>query len=192
MAKLYFRYGSMGASKSTNCIMVAYNYKERGQNVVIFKSAVDTRSHTGFIESRTGMKWPCVDFTADYRFSIESVKASAGMDRISCILIDEAQFLTEEQVLQLSDIVDYAGIPVICYGLRTDFRCEFFPGSSALMRYADELEEIPTICWCGRKARLIARIAGGKMVKTGTQIQIGGNESYISLCRRHWKEEKLG
>ncbi len=191
MAKLYFRYGSMGASKTTNCIMVAYNYQERGQNVLIYKSAIDTRSHTGYIESRTGMKWPCIDFNSEYIFDISLIKKTANLDKISCILIDEAQFLTEQQVIQLCGIVDNAGIPIICYGLRTDFQCNFFPGSAALMRYADELEEIPTVCWCGRKARMIARISDGKVIKTGTQIQIGGNESYLSLCRKHWQEEKL-
>ena len=185
MSKLYFRYGAMGASKTANCIMVAYNYMERGQNVLIFKSNMDTRSGNLIIKSRANLEMKCIDTDENYDFR------DADLSNLHCILIDEAQFLTNKQVIQLTEIADKQGIPVICYGLRTDFQGEFFEGSAALMRLADSIEEIKTVCWCGKKAIMNARVHNGNVVYFGEQIQIGGNESYISLCRKHWKENKL-
>jgi len=185
MSKIYFRYGAMGASKTANCIMVAYNYMERGQNVLIFKSSMDTRSGDLILKSRANLEMKCTDIGEDFDFR------DADLADIHCILIDEAQFLTSRQVVQLTEIADKLRIPVICYGLRTDFRGEFFEGSAALMRLADSIEEIKTVCWCGKKAIMNARISNGNVVYLGDQIQIGGNESYVSLCRRHWKENKL-
>lgn len=185
MSKIYFRYGAMGASKTANCIMVAYNYMERGQNVLIFKSNLDTRSGSLILKSRAKLEIHCVDIDEKFDFR------EADLSNIHCVLIDEAQFLTNRQVVQLTEVADKMRIPVICYGLRTDFRGEFFEGSAALMRLADSIEEIKTVCWCGRKAIMNARILNGNVVYLGDQIQIGGNESYVSLCRRHWKENKL-
>ena len=182
MAKLYFRYGAMGSSKTANAIMVQYNYHERGQNALMVKPRLDNRDGERIVGSRSGLSAPCI-----YMEELETVDLSA----YNCIIVDEAQFLRKEQVAQLVQIVDEMNIPVICYGLRADFRGELFEGSTWLMAWADTIEEIKTVCWCGRKATCNARVVDGKVAREGEQIVLGGNESYVALCRRHWKTGEL-
>ena len=182
MAKLYFRYGAMGSSKTANAIMVQYNYHERGQNALMVKPRLDNRDGERIVGSRSGLSAPCI-----YMEELENVDLSA----YNCIIVDEAQFLKKAQVAQLVQIVDEMNIPVICYGLRADFRGELFEGSTWLMAWADTIEEIKTVCWCGRKATCNARVVDGKVAREGEQIVLGGNESYVALCRRHWKTGEL-
>ena len=183
MAKLYFRYGAMGSSKTANAIMVQYNYEERGQKVLMLKPKLENRDGATIVRSRCGLEAQC-------RFVEELGEIS--LDGIECVIVDESHFLTAEQVKQLVDIVDERDIPVICYGLRSDFRGELFEGSRELLRWADTIEEIKTICWCGRKATFNARVQNGHIVREGEQIMMGGNSAYVSLCRRHWREGNLG
>ncbi|MCR5746197.1 MAG: thymidine kinase [Lachnospiraceae bacterium] len=187
MAKLYFRYGAMGSSKTANALMVRYNYEEKGKNAIILKPTLDSRDGDKVVRSRMGLEYPC-EFVEEFLAKTEDKKDWSDID---AIIVDEAQFLTKEQVERFSDIVDYGKVPVICYGLRTDFSSSLFPGSLRLMELADKIEEIPTVCWCGKRAHFNARIADGKIVREGEQVFIGANESYISLCRRHFKEGKL-
>jgi len=183
MAKLYFRYGAMGSSKTANAVMVQYNYRERGQQVLMLKPKLENRDGATVVRSRCGL-------VAECRFVEDLPEISlAGVD---CVIVDEAHFLTRAQVRSLVDIVDDYNIPVICYGLRTDFRGELFEGSRELLCWADTIEEIKTVCWCGKKATFNARIHDGKIVREGEQIMLGGNSTYISLCRRHWKSGELG
>ena len=182
MAKLYFRYGAMGSSKTANAIMVQYNYHERGQNALMIKPCLDNRDGERIVGSRSGLSAPCI-----YMEEIDSVDLSA----YNCVIVDEAQFLKKAQVQKLVDIVDNMNIPVICYGLRADFRGELFEGSTWLMAWADTIEEIKTVCWCGRKAICNARVIDGKVAREGEQIVLGGNESYVALCRRHWTSGEL-
>ncbi|HNW16582.1 MAG TPA: thymidine kinase [bacterium] len=190
MAKLYFRYGAMGASKTSNALMVEYNYRERGQNAVILKPSIDTRDGVSVIKSRLGIgKEAILVFPETDVFKLIEKMDSSG--KIHCVIIDEAQFLSGSQVSQLCRIVDELNIPVIAYGLRADFAGNLFPGSERLLAMADTIEEIKTVCWCSKKATMNARIVNGKVVKEGEQIVIGGNESYIALCRKHWAEGKL-
>ena len=192
MSKLYFRYGAMGASKTANALMVAHNYYEKNMKCIVFKPSIDTRSHKDMIESRIGLKQPCVTLYTEDGVLQTLINHTIGNPlNLDCIIVDEAQFLTREQVVELSEMVDNYGIPVICYGLRADFKGELFPGSQALLEFADTIEEIKTVCWCGRKAIMNARIVDGKVVYTGDQVYIGGNESYVSLCRKHWREGRL-
>ena len=183
MAKLYFRYGAMGSSKTANAIMVQYNYQERGQKVLMVKPQLDNRDGARTVLSRCGLKTECV--------FMEEVPAMdvRGYD---CVIVDEAQFLTKAQVAHLVKIVDEYNIPVICYGLRTDFQGNFFEGSLWLMAWADTIEEVKTICWCGKKAICNARVMNGKVIKEGDQILLGGNSQYVSLCRKHWEHGQLG
>ena len=183
MAKLYFRYGAMGSSKTANAIMVQYNYRERHQRVLMVKPALENRDGERTILSRSGLRTECV--------FMEEV---AGMDLsgYDCVIVDEAQFLTKQQVEQLVHIVDDLNIPVIAYGLRADFKGNFFEGSQWLMAWADTIEEVKTICWCGKKATCNARVIDGKVAREGEQIVLGGNESYVSLCRKHWMRGELG
>ena len=181
MSKLYFRYGAMGSSKTANALMVWYNYSERGQKALLVKPKLDNRDGERIIASRAGLSEPCV-----FMEELPSLDLSG----VACVIVDEAQFLSKLQVQQLVDIVDQKNIPVICYGLRADFQGNLFEGSHWLLAWADTIEEIKTVCWCGRKATYNARICDGKVVKTGTQIFLGGNESYIALCRKHWAEGK--
>lgn len=183
MAKLYFRYGAMGSSKTANAVMVQYNYQERGRKVLMLKPKLENRDGATIVRSRCGLEAQC-------RFVEELGEIS--LDGIECVIVDESHFLTAEQVKQLVDIVDERDIPVICYGLRSDFRGELFEGSRELLRWADTIEEIKTICWCGRKATFNARVQDGHMVREGEQIMMGGNSAYVSLCRRHWREGNLG
>ena len=183
MAKLYFRYGAMGSSKTANAVMVQYNYRERGQQVLMLKPKLENRDGATIVRSRCGLEAQC-------RF-VEELPGLC-LDGISCVIVDEAHFLTGAQVRMLVDIVDERDIPVICYGLRTDFRGELFEGSRELLCWADTIEEIKTVCWCGRKATFNARVQDGRIVREGEQILLGGNSQYISLCRRHWKSGELG
>lgn len=187
MSKLYFRYGAMGSSKTANALMVRYNYEEKGKKAVLLKPSLDKRDGERVVRSRMGLEAPCL-FVEEF---LEDTKDKKDWSDIDAIIVDEAQFLTKEQVERLSDIVDYDGVPVICYGLRTDFSSTVFPGALRLMELADKIEEIPTVCWCGKRAHFNARIADGKIVREGEQVFLGANESYISLCRKHFKEGRL-
>lgn len=182
MAKLYFRYGAMGSSKTANAIMVQYNYHERGQNALMLKPRLDNRDGERIVGSRSGLSAPC-----RYVEELDEIDLSA----YDCIIVDECQFLKKAQVQRLVDIVDHLNIPVICYGLRADFQGNLFEGSAWLMAWADTIEEIKTVCWCGRKATFNARVSDGRVVKSGEQILLGGNESYVALCRRHWATGEL-
>ncbi|MEM9670336.1 MAG: thymidine kinase [Pseudomonadota bacterium] len=192
MAKLYFNYSAMNAGKSAILLQAAYNYRERGMNVLLLRPTIDYRGPVGEITSRIGLSAP-----ADMVPPDKDLKAHiAGQHKdapLACVLVDEAQFLTEDQAWQLASVADEMSIPVLCYGIRTDFSGALFPGSAALLAMADSLREIRTICWCGRKATMTARIGeDGKVVSEGDQVKIGGNESYVSLCRRHWASSDLG
>ncbi len=182
MAKLYFRYGSMGSSKTANALMVKHNYEEKEQKVCLIKPELDTRDIENLVKSRIGIKSEsCV------LLKNQSVIEIVLYIKPDCVIIDEAQFLSRDQVLGLCDIVDIHNIPVICYGLRADFAGQLFSGSEALFALADSIEEIKTICFCGKKAIMNMRLNNGVPVFKGEQVQIGGNESYVSVCRNHWK-----
>lgn len=185
MAKLYFRYGAMGSGKTIDLLKVAYNYEERGQKVLIFTSSIDNRYGIGKITTRVGLQREAIAINRD--FDIYKYMKDINQ-KIDCVLVDEANFLTEKQVYQLSDVVDFLNIPVICYGLRSDFRLKFFEGSHPLMEIADKIEEIKTICECGAKATVNMRFVDGKAVTTGDQVFIGGNESYKAVCRKCYKK----
>ena len=182
MAKLYFRYGAMGSSKTANAIMVQYNYHERGQNALMLKPRLDSRDGSGVVGSRSGLTAPCAYVEDLDKFDLSIY---------DCIIVDECQFLKKEQVQQLVDIVDNLNIPVICYGLRADFQGNLFEGSTWLMAWADTIEEIKTVCWCGRKATFNTRVLNGRVVKEGEQIMLGGDEAYVALCRKHWAMGEL-
>lgn len=191
MAKLYFSYSSMNAGKSTILLQAAYNYRERGMATLLLTAAIDDRAGRGRIASRIGLAAEADLFEAstDLAAHIADRHATAPVD---CVFVDEAQFLTEEQVWQLARVADDMGIPVMCYGLRTDFQGRLFPGSAALLALADTLREVKTICWCGRKATMVARLDGsGRIVEQGEQVVIGGEDRYVSLCRRHWSRRQL-
>ena len=182
MAKLYFRYGAMGSSKTANAIMVRHNYLERGQRVLMLKPRLDNRDGETMIASRSGLRCEC-HFIEDLdRFNVRDY---------DCLIVDEAQFLTRAQVERLVRVVDIDNVPVIAYGLRCDFRNELFEGSQWLLAWADTIGEVKTICWCGKKAVCNARVVDGKVAREGEQIVLGGSESYVSLCRRHWTQGKL-
>jgi thymidine kinase len=194
MAKLYFRYGAMGSGKTIDLLKVSFNYKERGQKTLILTSSIDNRYGIGKIKSRIGIEEPAICISnADSILTIFKLNCidENNSININCILVDEVQFFNEKQILELSDIVDNYNIPVIAYGLKSDFKQELFPGSKALLSICDVIENIPAICWCGKKATVNARILDNKIVYDGNQILVGGNEQYISLCRKHWKEGKI-
>ena len=187
MAQLYFKYGAMGASKTANALMTRFNYEERGQQTLMVKPRLATRDGDHMVASRIGLSYPCVYFDELKQMSIMELQQNA------CIIVDEAQFLTREEVMHLVYLVDDLEIPVICYGLRADFKGELFPGSEALLVLADKLEEIKTICWCGRKATFNARFdSTGNVLKEGEQVVLGANDQYIGLCRKHWRSGDLG
>ncbi|MCX2721658.1 thymidine kinase [Roseibium salinum] len=192
MAKLYFNYSSMNAGKSTVLLQAAYNYKERGMNALLLIAAFDDRGGKGRIASRIGLSADADIFAAQDDI-YEHVRGSHHSKPVDAVFVDEAQFLTESQVWQLAKVADQLRIPVMCFGLRTDFQGKLFPGSAALLALADNLKEIKTICWCGRKATMVARLdAEGRIVEEGDQVVIGGNERYVPLCRKHWTHGKLG
>lgn len=187
MAKLYFYYASMNAGKSTNLLQADFNYRERGMATMLWTAALDTRSE-GMIRSRIGLEADANRFTPGTDLWAE-VNARHAATPLACVLIDEAQFLTARQVWQCARLADEAGIPVLCYGLRTDFRGDLFPGSAVLLGIADSLIEMKGVCHCGRKATMNLRVtAGGDAVKAGQQTEVGGNERYVALCRRHFSE----
>lgn len=192
MAKLYFYYSAMNAGKSTVLLQSAYNYNERGMETLLYKPIIDNRYDKHKIHSRIGLNADAFPF--DVRFNIyEHAKIQKAQNpKLTCIFVDEAQFLSKEQVIQLTEIVDRLDLPVLAYGLRSDFLGEPFEGSKYLLVLADNLIEIKTICHCGRKAIMNARIDdAGRFIRSGEQVQIGGNESYISLCRKHfWERER--
>ena len=196
MAKLYFRYGAIGSSKSANILMVRYNYEERGQYAILLKPRTDDRDGEHKIQSRIGLSAPA-EYVDDFLKEISKLWNGKETEylyhgkKVNAILVDEAQFLSPEEVDALSDIVDFYEIPVLCYGLRTDFLNHLFPGSRRLMEIADVIEEVPTVCWCGKRAQCNTRYSNGKIVREGAQIMLGSNESYVALCRKHYKEGKL-
>ena len=186
MAKLYFYYASMNAGKSTNLLQADFNYRERGMNTVLFTAGIDTRSGTGQIGSRIGLDRPAIAFDADSDLAA-IVMATDGP--IACVLVDEAQFLSAAQVDQLAMLADKQRIPVLAYGLRTDFRGDLFPGSARLLAIADSLVELKSVCECGRKATMNLRVdANGDAVAEGAQTEIGGEDRYVALCRKHFME----
>jgi len=188
MAKLYFHYSTMNAGKSTLLLQASHNYVERGMNTYLLTAKLDVRAGSGRIESRIGIGKDADTFTPDSDlFAMIAKKLEAG--KVACVFIDESQFLSKEQVWQLARAVDDLGVPVMCYGLRVDFRGELFPGSAGLLALADEMREARTICHCGKKATMVVRSdEDGNVLRDGAQVQIGGNETYVSLCRRHWRE----
>lgn len=188
MAKLYFNYSSMNAGKSTMLLQASYNYRERGMKTVIFTAAFDDRAGVGKVASRIGLSDAAQTFD-DSTDIFSAVQTMHQAEPIACVFVDEANFLSKHHVWQLAKIVDELSIPVMTYGLRTDFQGKLFPGSQELLALADELREIRTICKCGRKATMVARYGtDGKVVTEGAQIDVGGNEKYVSYCRRHWLE----
>ena len=190
MAKLYFYYSSMNAGKSTTLLQADFNYRERGMATMVWTAALDDRYGQGYVTSRIGLQ------TEAHKFSPETdlrhdILSEHERNHLACVLIDEAQFLSREQVLQLARIADESGIPVLCYGLRTDFAAELFPGSAALLGIADALVELKAVCHCGRKSTMNLRVdAGGHAVIDGNQTEIGGNDRYVSMCRRHFMEAR--
>lgn len=189
MAKLYFHYSTMNAGKSTILLQAAYNYSERGMVPYLLTAKLDNRAGEGLIKSRIGIGQEAEIFSNQDNL-FDKLKDHKNKHEVDCIFIDEAQFLTKNQVWQLARVVDDLHLPVMCFGLRVDFRGELFPGSATLLALSDEMREIRTICHCGKKAIMVVRKdATGKAIKSGEQIQIGGNETYQSLCRRHWRDE---
>lgn len=187
MAKLYFYYASMNAGKSTNLLQADFNYRERGMETMLWTAALDTRS-AGMIRSRIGLEADANRYTPGTDLWTETLRRHDG-GNLACVLIDEAQFLTAKQVWQCARLADEAGIPVLCYGLRTDFRGDLFPGSAVLLGIADSLVELKGVCHCGRKATMNMRVGeDGLAVKAGAQTEVGGNERYVALCRRHFSE----
>jgi thymidine kinase len=189
MAKLYFYYSSMNAGKSTNLLQSSYNYRERGMNTLVLAPHLDDRYGAGRVTSRIGIEAEAKTFATDT--DLYAMIAEASNDEpLHCVLIDEAQFLTRDQVFQLSDVTDLLNIPVLAYGLRTDFQGEPFEGSKYLLAWSDTLKELKAICHCGTKATMVLRMdADGHAVTEGSQVEIGGNDRYVSMCRKHFKEK---
>ncbi|MEL7099312.1 MAG: thymidine kinase [Pseudomonadota bacterium] len=188
MAKLYFHYSTMNAGKSTVLLQAAHNYRERGMAPYLITARFDDRAGSGRIASRIGIGDDADTFGSNEDL-FAKLETRLAQGPVACVFIDEAQFLSRDQVWQLARAVDDLGVPVMCYGLRVDFRGELFPGSATLLALADEMREVRTICWCGKKATMVVRQdADGNVISDGAQVQIGGNETYVSLCRRHWRE----
>ncbi|MEL6463859.1 MAG: thymidine kinase [Pseudomonadota bacterium] len=188
MAKLYFHYSTMNAGKSTVLLQAAHNYRERGMMPYLLTASFDDRAGMGRIASRIGIGADADTFTRDDDL-FARLAARQADGPVACVFVDEAQFLTDTQVWQLARAVDDLALPVMCYGLRVDFRGELFPGSATLLALADEMREVRTICHCGKKATMVIRQdADGNTITDGAQVQIGGNETYVSLCRRHWRD----
>ncbi|QLH42008.1 MAG: thymidine kinase [Coxiellaceae bacterium] len=188
MAKLHFYYSAMNAGKSTVLLQSSYNYQERGMDTLLYTSSLDTRFGKGKIASRLGLQAPAITVDSDFNIYTNAEKAITTNPNIRCVLVDEAHFLTKAQVKQLCDITDFLDVPVLAYALRTDFQTEPFEGSLYLMAWADLIIEIKTICHCGKKATMTLRIdAEGKPIRSGAKVEIGGNERYVSVCRKHHK-----
>lgn len=188
MAQLYFYYSAMNAGKSTSLLQSAHNYREQGMQVMVFTAAIDDRFGTGVVRSRIGLEAEAELFDDSTKFfSLVSSRHTSGS--LACVLVDEAQFLSRNQVNELARVVDECNVPVLCFGIRTDFQGELFPGSSRLLAIADKLKELKTVCSCGRKATMTVRLdSNGSVVAAGDQVQIGGNEHYESKCRRHYRQ----
>jgi thymidine kinase len=192
VAKLYFYYASMNAGKSTVLLQASFNYRERGMRTMLFTAAIDDRAGQGVIASRIGLSAPADMFVPETDL-FAAVASAHAVGTLNCVLVDEAQFLTKDQVWQLAHVADDLGIPVLCYGLRTDFLGNLFPGSQWLLAIADTLTELKAVCSCGRKATMNLRIDGqGKPVASGQQTEIGGNDRYVALCRRHFAAALAG
>ena len=185
MAKLYFYYGAMGSSKTANALMTEYNYAERGQKALLGKTNIDTRNGKYKIRSRIGLEKDCVLLSDICAMSNEELKS------YDAVIVDEIQFATVDQINFLARVVDELGVPVLCYGLRTDFQTNLFEGSRRLLELADEIKEVKTVCWCGKKAICNARYNGEGIVREGTQVMLGANDEYMALCRKHFMEGKL-
>ena len=182
----------MNAGKSTLLLQASHNYRERGMRTLLLTALLDDRIGSGKIGSRIGLEAEAETFSNDDNL-FERVDTVHNETPLNCVLVDEAQFLSEEQVWELCRVADRLGIPVMCYGLRTDFQGNLFPGSAKLLALADSLREIRTICWCGHKATMVVRLdEEGRVLAEGDQVSIGGEESYVSLCRRHWEEKNVG
>jgi thymidine kinase len=181
----------MNAGKSLELIRVAYNYEERGMRVLVLTPAVDDRGGVGSVLSRTGIKRNALPIFDETNI-LTLFMAENEKECIACVLIDEGQFLKKHHIQELTEIVDSCDTPVMVYGLKNDFKNELFEGSYYLLVYADKIEEIKTICWCGRKATMVARVIDGKFVKSGEQVVIGGHDMYVSLCRKHYNDGRLG
>ena len=192
MAKLYFNYSSMNAGKSTMLLQANHNYKERGMNTVIYTSSIDNRYGKKEIVSRIGLKAESNIFSDSTDIHKEIINFNKEK-KVDCVLIDEAQFLNKDQVTQLGQIVDELDIPVLTFGIRTDFKGNLFEGSEYLLAWADNLKEIKTVCHCGRKATMVLRLdKSGNVIEEGDQIEVGGNEKYVSICRKHFYEKNIG
>jgi thymidine kinase len=181
----------MNAGKSLELIRVAYNYEERGMRVLVLTPAVDNRGGGGRVVSRTGIERAALSVRDDTNILTLFMEENAR-EKIACVLIDEGQFLKKHHIQELTEIVDSCDTPVMVYGLKNDFKNALFEGSYYLLVYADKIEEIKTICWCGRKATMVARVIDGKFVKSGEQVVIGGHDMYVSLCRKHYNDGRLG
>jgi thymidine kinase len=191
MAKLYFYYSTMNAGKSTALLQASHNYEERGMRTLLYTALIDSRDG-GRIHSRIGIEHEAKHFHPELDLRAD-ISAEHEVRPLACVLVDESQFLTPGQVKQLAQVVDQLHIPVLCYGLRTDFRGELFPGSAQLLGWADNLIEIKTICHCGRKAIMVVRVkADGTVEREGAQIEIGGNDRYVPLCRKHFSQALAG
>ncbi len=192
MAKLYFYYASMNAGKSTTLLQADFNYRERGMHTMVWTAALDDRFGQGYVTSRIGLRAEAHKFEPDTDM-LASVKVEHGFQPLACVMVDEAQFLSRDQVIQLADVADQLGIPVLCYGLRTDFQAKLFPGSAALLGLADALIELKAVCECGRKSTMNLRVdEKGNAVREGQQTEIGGNDRYVALCRKHYLEKVRG
>ena len=185
MAKLYFYYGAMGSSKTANALMAEYNYRERGQKVLLAKTSIDTRDGSNIIHSRIGLERECILLDEVCGMS------DAQIQSYDAIIVDEIQFARAEQIDQLAYFVDQLNVPVLCYGLRSDFQLHLFEGSERLITIADELREVRTVCWCGKKATCNARYNKDGIVREGSQVMLGANDEYIALCRKHFLEGNL-
>ncbi|MCS2147511.1 thymidine kinase [Scandinavium manionii] len=191
MAQLYFYYSAMNAGKSTALLQSSYNYQERGMRTLVYTAEIDDRFGAGKVSSRIGLSSPAKLYNQQTSL-YDDIAAEHAQEPIHCVLVDESQFLTREQVYALSEVVDELDIPVLCYGLRTDFRGELFIGSQYLLCWSDKLVELKTICFCGRKASMVLRLdQEGRPYNEGEQVVIGGNERYVSVCRKHYKEALL-
>lgn len=187
MAKLYFYYSTMNAGKSTTLLQSSFNYRERGMHTLLLTAAFDDRFGVGKVASRIGLEQEADLFDASLNL-FQHVITRNTEKSINCVLVDESQFLTKDQVWQLTEVCDQLKIPVLCYGIRTDFQGQLFPGSQWLLAWADELHELKTICHCGSKANMVVRVdENGEAIQDGIQVEIGGNDRYVSLCRKHFK-----